>query len=122
MPEQWFIRVEGKEDGPADLATLHEWKAEGRVLPTNPAREADVDLAAGASTKEARWKTAGEVPGLFHVEPPPVQTEARDQQSEFSSQESEISNQKSKSKPTTRNILTETFRIYFRGFFQFFCF
>ena len=121
MPEQWIIRVEGKEYGPADLATLHEWKAEGRVLPTNPAREADVDLAAGASAKEARWKTAGEIPGLFHVEPPPVQSEARDQQSEFSSQKSEISDQQSASKAPARNILTETFRIYFRGFFQFFC-
>src|SRR2546423_14955726 len=69
MPEQWIIRVEGKEYGPADLPTLHEWKSEGRVLPTNPARGADVDL----------WKTAGEIPGLFHVEAPPVQTAARDQ-------------------------------------------
>src|SRR5213592_4041205 len=81
MPEQWIIRVEGKEYGPADLATLREWKADGRVLPTNPARMVDVDL----------WKTAGEIPGLFHVEPPPVQTEARDQQSEVRSQRSEIS-------------------------------
>src|SRR5207245_5451975 len=33
----------------------------------------------------------------------------------------EISDQKSKSRPPSRNILIETFRIYFRGFFQFFC-
>src|SRR5882762_10385270 len=33
----------------------------------------------------------------------------------------EISDQKSKSRPPSRNILVETFRIYFRGFFQFFC-
>ena len=131
MPEQWIIRVEGKEYGPADLATLHEWKAEGRVLPTNPARRADVEL----------WKTAGEIPGLFHVEPPPVQREDEGQRfagselyggrpqsrpreagdSPREGERSEVRNQKSKSKPPSRNILTETFRIYFRGFFQFFC-
>jgi hypothetical protein len=33
----------------------------------------------------------------------------------------EISDQKSKSRPPSRNILVESFRIYFRGFFQFFC-
>src|SRR5207237_4762600 len=73
MAEQWIIRVEGKEYGPADLATLREWKTDGRVLPTNPAREVDVDSAAVAiSAKEAPWKTAGDIPGLFQVEPPPV--------------------------------------------------
>ncbi|HET9801021.1 MAG TPA: DUF4339 domain-containing protein, partial [Chthoniobacterales bacterium] len=61
MAEQWIIRVQGKEYGPADLPTLQEWKSEGRVLPTNPARQADFDF----------WKTAGEIPGLFHAEPPP---------------------------------------------------
>src|SRR6266571_9141646 len=81
MPEQWIIRVEGKEYGPADLATLREWKADGRVLPTNPARRVDVDL----------WKTAGDIPGLFRLEAPPVQVEARDQ---VSNQQSEISDQK----------------------------
>src|SRR4029077_11703185 len=65
MTEQWIIRVQGKEYGPADLATLREWKADGRVLPANPARQADVE--------EAHWKTAGDIPGLFRVEPPPVQ-------------------------------------------------
>jgi hypothetical protein len=114
MPEQWIIRVEGKEYGPADLATLREWKTDGRVLPTNPARMADVDPAVATSAKEARWETAGDIPGLFQVEPPPVQVDARNQQSE-------IRDQQSGSKPPSRNILVETFRIYFRGFFQFFC-
>ena len=72
MAEQWIIRVLGKEYGPADLATLHEWKSEGRVVPNNPARQVDVDL----------WKTAGEIPGLFRVEPPPVQQEIRGQTTE----------------------------------------
>src|SRR5438128_8046776 len=115
MPEQWIIRVEGKEYGPADLATLHEWKAEGRVLPTNPARRVDVDL----------WKTAGDIPGLFRVEAPPVQVEVGTQRSASDSEEPtarrEIKDQQPASKPPSRNILVETFRIYFRGFFQFFC-
>src|SRR6266513_5695708 len=66
MAEQWIIRVQGNEYGPADLATLREWIADGRVLPAKPARQADVE--------EAHWKTAGDIPGLFQVEPPPVQT------------------------------------------------
>jgi hypothetical protein len=118
MAEQWIIRVQGKEYGPADLATLREWKAEGRVLPANPALQADVN--------EAHWKTAGDIPGLFQVEPPPVQGPARTQRSAVpqlrdSGEPKEISDQKSKSRPPSRNILVETFRIYFRGFFQFFC-
>jgi hypothetical protein len=117
MAEQWIIRVQGKEYGPADLATLREWKADGRVLPANPARQADVN--------EPHWKTAGDIPGLFQVEPPPVQGPARNQRSaaytEGSGEPKEISDQKSKSRPPSRNILVETFRIYFRGFFQFFC-
>jgi hypothetical protein len=120
MAEQWIIRVQGKEYGPADLATLREWKAEGRVLPANPACQADVN--------EAHWKTAGDIPGLFQVEPPPVQpgvrgqrSEVRGQQQQVANQQSPISDQKSKSRPPSRNILVETFRIYFRGFFQFFC-
>ena len=117
MAEQWIIRVQGKEYGPADLATLREWKADGRVLPANPARQADVN--------EAHWKRAGDIPGLFQVEPPPVQGPARNQRSaaytQGSGEPKEISDQKSKSRPPSRNILVETFRIYFRGFFQFFC-
>ena len=42
-------------------------------------------------------------------------------QVEAGSQQSAIRNQKPASKPPSRNILVETFRIYFRGFFQFFC-
>src|SRR5437588_12721997 len=63
MAEQWIIRVEGRDYGPADVATLQEWKSDGRVLRMNPARRADADI----------WQTAGDVPGLFDLEPPPVQ-------------------------------------------------
>jgi hypothetical protein len=124
MPEQWIIRVEGKEYGPADLATLREWKIDGRVLPTNPARMADVDPAAVAtSAKEALWETAGDIPGLFQVEPPPVQVgvEARVSRAADSGRIAAATAATTTSKPPSRNILVETFRIYFRGFFQFFC-
>ena len=113
MAEQWIIRVQDKDYGPADIATLREWKADGRVLPTNAARQVDVGSGVGASTKETPWQTAAEIPGLFKREPPPVQIETVNQSSE-------IPDQKLESKPPERNIFIETFRIYFRGFFQFF--
>ena len=121
MAEQWIIRVQGKEYGPADLATLREWKADGRVLPANPARQADVE--------EALWKTVGDIPGLFRVEPPPVQAsvEANASPARTVSRASTSGGiaadtaAPTVSKPPSRNILVETFRIYFRGFFQFFC-
>lgn len=97
MSEEWIVRVHGKEYGPANLDTLREWKAEGRLLPANDARRANVDL----------WATAGEIPGLFSVTPseeaatqltePPVQVSRR----------------------SFNQILAETFQIYRKGFFQF---
>ena len=57
MTEEWIVRVHGKEYGPADVETLREWKAEGRLLPGNEARRADTEL----------WKTAAEIPGLFNA-------------------------------------------------------
>ena len=62
MAEQWFIKVEGREYGPADLATLLEWKDDSRVLRTNEVRRSDRD----------DWTVAGEIPGLFEAVPPPV--------------------------------------------------
>src|SRR5438552_2279343 len=130
MAEQWIIRVGGKEYGPADLATLREWKTAGRVLRTNPARGVDVDSAAVAiSAKEAPWKTAGDIPGLLQVEPPPVQAriEANANPARTVSRAGASGRivadtaATTTSKPPSRNILVETFRIYFRGFFQFFC-
>ena len=118
MAEAWFILVDGKEYGPADLDTLREWKADGRVLPANPARMVDVDPAAVAgsakegsasvadSAKEALWVTAAEIPGLFDVDPAVSAAEGLP----------------SASLHIPRNfaqILGETFRIYGRGFFQF---
>jgi len=93
MTEEWIVRVQGVEYGPANIETLREWKVEGRLLPANEARRADVNL----------WTTAGEIPGLFSVESavelrePPVQVSRRG----------------------FNQILAETFRTYRKGFFQF---
>jgi len=32
VTEEWILRVDGSEYGPANIETLREWKAEGRVL------------------------------------------------------------------------------------------
>src|SRR6266436_4575198 len=98
MAEEWIVRVQGREYGPADIDTLHEWKKEGRLIPENEARTADTDL----------WSTAAAIPGLFDVGTfaapsaqaqivPPLQTQYR----------------------SFRQILAETFQIYRKGFFQF---
>jgi len=93
MTEEWIVRVQGVEYGPANIETLREWKVEGRLLPANEARRANVNL----------WTTAGEIPGLFSVESavelrePPVQVSRRG----------------------FNQILAETFRTYRKGFFQF---
>src|SRR4051794_31540517 len=93
MPEQWTIRVEGKEYGPADLTTLQEWKAEGRVLAGNEARQ----------TGETNWEKAGNIPGLFEAPQPPIQIAAPQFRPAVSN----------------KNILQETFAIYTRGFFKY---
>ena len=97
MTDEWIVRVQGAEYGPANIETLREWKAEGRVLPGNEARRANVEL----------WTTAAEIPGLFTTPPavpvvdasiqPPVQLSRR----------------------TFAEIVTETLQIYRKGFFQF---
>jgi len=113
MAEQWIIRVQGKDYGPADLETLQEWKADGRVIPTNPARRVEIDI----------WNTAAEIPGLFRIEPPPVHRHVQANASpvrtisreDFASEAVAAG----ASRRPTRNVFVETFRIYFRGFFQF---
>ena len=97
MTEEWIVRVQGKEYGPANIETLHEWKAEGRLLPANEARRANIDF----------WTTADKIPGLFSMTPeiqaggaliePPVPVSRR----------------------SFGQILGETFQIYRKGFFQF---
>jgi len=93
MTEEWIVRVRGVEYGPANIETLREWKVEGRLLPANEARRANVNL----------WTTAGEIPGLFSVE---AAVELREPPVQFS-------------RRGFNQILAETFRTYRKGFFQF---
>ena len=97
MAEEWIVRVQGKEYGPADIDTLREWKKEGRLLPENEARTTSADL----------WSTAAAIPGLFDVAmiaaasarveiQPPLQTQR-----------------------SFGQVLAETFQVYRKGFFQF---
>jgi len=100
VTDEWIVRVQGTEYGPANMETLREWKTEGRLLPSNEARRANLDF----------WTTAAEIPGLFSAPPavpfaeafteppqPPVQLSRR----------------------SFAEILAETFQIYRKGFFQF---
>src|SRR5207244_11367462 len=94
MPEMWIVRVQGREYGPVDLQIMQEWKQEGRVLPKNEARRADVDV----------WITAGEIPGLFEATVRSGDTFEMQQKHRSFGQ-----------------ICRETFRIYRKGVFQFSC-
>src|SRR6478752_6022959 len=95
--DEWIVRVQGAEYGPANIETLREWKAEGRLLPSNEARQADVDL----------WTTAADIPGLFSM-PPAVPSTG-----DFTQPPIQISRR------SFAEILTETLQIYRKGFFQF---
>jgi hypothetical protein len=104
VTEEWILRVDGREYGPANIDTLREWKAEGRVLPANDARRADAEL----------WTLAAEIPGLFDVETLATASASRLTHATSSGQ--------ALPPPRSRGfgqILTETFRIYARGFLQF---
>jgi hypothetical protein len=104
VTEEWILRVDGREYGPANIETLREWKAEGRVLPANEARRADTEL----------WSLAAEIPGLFNVETLPTASVPR-------LIHSTSSEQAPPSLPPRGfgQILADTFRIYVRGFLQF---
>jgi hypothetical protein len=98
MAEEWIVRVQGKEYGPANIDTLREWKREGRLLPENEARNMAADL----------WSTAAAIPGLFDAATsgaasvgPPIEPPLQKQHRTFG------------------QILAETFQIYRKGFFQF---
>jgi hypothetical protein len=108
MTEEWIVRVQGKEYGPADIDTLREWKREGRLLPENEARPANADpTAVAGSAKEVPWSTAAGIPGLFDVAAV-VPTEGRFTQAPPQLQRRSFG-----------QILAETFQIYRKGFFQF---
>ena len=100
MADQWIIRVQGREYGPVDVETLREWKAEGRVLPANEARRANVDL----------WITASEIPGLFDG------TMAESVEAE------KIVKPSPRQHRSFARILRDALHIYAKGFFQFLSF
>src|SRR3954451_7783051 len=95
--DEWIVRVQSTEYGPANIETLREWKAEGRLLASNDARRTDIDL----------WTTAAEIPGLFNVPAavPPIPA--------FTQPPVQLSRR------SFAEILTETLQIYRKGFFQF---
>ena len=101
VTDEWIVRVQGTEYGPANMETLREWKTEGRLLPSNEARRANVDF----------WTTAAEIPGLFSVPPAVPLAEAFTQPLQPPVQ---------LSRRSFAEILAETFQIYRKGFFQFF--
>jgi hypothetical protein len=96
MAQQWIIRVQGKEYGPADVETLREWKTEGRVLPENEARRTEADA----------WTTAGDIPGLFNV-------------AAFVPSARRLRQPPLQPRRSFGQILGETLRIYRKGFPQF---
>jgi hypothetical protein len=104
VTEEWIVRVDGREYGPANIDMLREWKAEGRVLPANEARRADAAL----------WILAAEIPGLFEVEALATASAAQLNRS--------ISEGQAPPALPSRSfgqILAETVRIYTRGFLRF---
>ena len=108
MPEQWIVRVQDQEYGPADLETLREWRDEGRLLPANQARSVDVDL----------WTKAAEIPGLFKS----ADVAAAEPGLSPSNGSAAGRLPQAPLQPHRRSftqILTETLRIYRKGFFQF---
>jgi hypothetical protein len=98
VTDEWIVRVQGTEYGPANIETLREWKAEGRLLPVNEARRADVDL----------WTTAAEIPGLFSVPPVVPISEPLPRQTPVPV-----------ARRTFAELLVETVQIYRKGFFPF---
>ncbi|HEY1771450.1 MAG TPA: DUF4339 domain-containing protein [Chthoniobacterales bacterium] len=55
MPEEWIVRVQGREYGPVDADELRAWRQDGRLIRENEIREADND----------RWFPAGQLPEVF---------------------------------------------------------
>ena len=104
VTEEWILRVDGSEYGPANIETLREWKAEGRVLPANEARRADTEL----------WSLAAEIPGLFDEEALPTVSAPR-----LTHSTSSVQPLPPLAPRGLGQILGDTFRIYVRGFLQF---
>jgi hypothetical protein len=84
------VRVNDREYGPVDLEALHEWRREGRLIATNEIRHRD----------SSEWQLAGTVEELFPTQTPPADSAIR--------------------RRIWGELIRDTFRIYARGFPQFF--
>jgi len=104
VTEEWIVRVDGREYGPANIDTLREWKEEGRVLAANEARRADAEL----------WTLAAEIPGLFEIK-----TLAATRAVPLIQATSSPEVPPSLPSRSFGHILAETVRIYAKGFLQF---
>ncbi|MGI8430933.1 MAG: DUF4339 domain-containing protein, partial [Chthoniobacterales bacterium] len=60
MPEEWIVRVHGKEYGPVDADELRAWRQDGRLIRENEVRAAEGE----------RWFPAAELPEVFADESP----------------------------------------------------
>jgi GYF domain 2 len=93
MADEWMVRVQGKEYGPVDVETLRDWQREGRFIRANEVRRPD----------DQHWVSADQIVELFSdVEQTqdPLALHFR--------------------RRTLAEIVFESFRIYRRGFIQFF--
>ncbi len=97
MPDEWMVRVDGKEYGPVDAEALQEWKAEGRLIPENEVRRVSED----------DWRMAGAVDEIFGNVPPdvPIATESTATRAR-----------------SWREIIAETLQVYRSGFGRFLLF
>jgi hypothetical protein len=97
MPEEWMVRVEGKEYGPVDEDDLRAWRDEGRLIRQNELRRVG----------EERWFPAGELPEIFGDEQPAQPSEPPDL----------IVRRR-----TGQEVFRETIRVYRGGFWRFILF
>ena len=93
-----MVRVEGKEYGPVDEDELREWKTEGRLIRSNELRRVE----------DEKWMPAGQLVEIFADDPPPAEAAAPPDLVVR--------------RRTWREILRETIRIYWGGFWRFMVF
>jgi uncharacterized protein DUF4339 len=93
MADEWMVRVQGREYGPVDVETLREWQREGRFIRANEVRRPG----------DERWIAADQIVELF---------------SDIEQTEDPLALHFRRR--TLAEIVFESFRIYRRGFIQFF--
>ena len=69
VTDEWIVRVQGAEYGPANIETLREWKAEGRLLPDNdgaPGERRSLDNSSG-NPRALQCAAGGAIRRCFHA-------------------------------------------------------